>query len=200
MADLDNRRIGLGQRPALLVIDASIAFTDPACPLGGDYGAELQQIAHLLSVFRAQSLPVYYTTNLFRSEQQGRVFREKLPVLNLLQPDTRLVEINPVVAPAAGETVIEKALPSAFFETPLRSLLVADKVDSLVLTGFTTSGCVRASAVDALSSGYYTIVAREAVGDRNPEAHLANLHDIEAKYGQVLSCREIADSVRNLRA
>lgn len=200
MATLQRRELRWGRRPALLIVDASRAFTDPDCPLGGDFHREIEAITRLLAVFRARRLPVFFTTNVFADKAHGSVFREKLPDLDLLEAGSGLVEINPMIAPAPPEPVIQKAFPSAFFETPLRSFIQSASVDSVVIAGFTTSGCVRASAVDALSCNLRVVLASDAVGDRDLEAHKANLHDIDAKYGQVRHSDQVIHEIDEIRA
>lgn len=191
MPTLEKTALAFGRRPALLVVDASVGFTDPTSPLGSDADAVVAAIGELLRAFRERGLPIYFTTVVYDDPGRASVFREKLPVLNELKPGSRLVEIDPRIAPRAGEPVLEKQFPSAFFQTGLGEGLARQQVDTVVVTGLTTSGCVRASAVDALSHDLRLIVPREAVGDRDQPAHEANLHDIDAKYGEVVSLRDV---------
>jgi nicotinamidase-related amidase len=121
------------------------------------------------------------------------VFRDRVPALEILKPGTRWVNIDERVAPAPGEPVFEKCWASAFFKTGLDEYLRGRGVDSLVVTGLTTSGCVRATVVDGLQHDYPVVVVREAVGDRNEDAHEANLHDMHAKYADVLSLQEVIE-------
>nr|WP_316641573.1 isochorismatase family protein [uncultured Roseateles sp.] len=190
MATLPSGRIGLGRRPALIIVDATVGFTDPASPLGSDSIRELAVIGRLLAGFRSRGLPVVYTVNAYRHPAEASVFREKIPLLNLLVADTPIAAIAEVIAPQAGEIVIRKGVPSAFFDSPLRQLLVAQDVDSVLVCGFTTSGCVRATAVDALQSNFRLLVARDACGDRDAQAHEANLRDLNLKYGDVVMADE----------
>jgi nicotinamidase-related amidase len=186
MSDLDRQGQGLGQRPALLLVDVIRGFTDPACPLGSEADAVVAACARLLSSFRERALPVFYTTVIYRDDHQARVFRDRLPALNLLTPESPWAEVDPRLAPRAGEPVIEKRWASAFFGTDLAERLRAAGADSLVVAGLTTSGCVRATAVDGLQHDYRVVVPCEATGDRNPDAHAANLFDLNAKYADVL--------------
>ena len=126
------------------------------------------------------------TTVIYHDDSQARVFRDRVPALNLLKPGSPWVEVDPRLEPAAGERVVEKQWASGFFKTDLDESLRAMGVDSLVVTGLTTSGCVRATAVDGLQYDYKVVVPAEAVGDRNPDAHRANLFDLNAKYVDVL--------------
>ena len=185
-------RTGHGERPALVVVDLSLGFTDPESPLACDLDDVVAAVARLLDAARRAGLPVVYTTVAYDEEGRRRAatFIEKVPALLTLEAGSRWVEIDPRIAPQPGEPVLSKLHASAFFETELANLLAAAGCDSVVVTGASTSGCVRATAVDALQHGYRTIVPREAVGDRNTAAHEANLYDIDAKYGDVVPLAE----------
>ncbi len=189
--DLDRQAVGLGECPALLLVDMINGFTDPACPLGSDCAGVVAANATLLAAFRQRGLPVFYTTVVYHDAAQARVFRVRLPALNVLAPGSRWVEVDPALAPQTGEVVVEKQWASAFYGTNLADQLRACGVDSLIVTGLTTSGCVRATVVDGLQHDYPVVVPREAVGDRNGAAHEANLHDMNAKYADVLSLEEV---------
>ena len=191
MSDLARRSLGLGQRPALLLVDMIRGFTDPACPLGSACTSVIAANAQLLAAFRAAGLPVFFTTVVYHHEAQARVFRNRIPALNLLTPDSQWVQVDPALTPRANEPVIEKQWASSFFGTDLDARLKAAGADSLVVTGLTTSGCVRATVVDGLQHDYPVVVPREAVGDRNLAAHAANLHDLHAKYADVQSLDEV---------
>lgn len=184
--DLQRKDLGLGQRPALLLVDLVRGFTDPACPLGAESGSVLQANRVLLDLFHARRLPVFFTTVVYYSPDQARVFRDRVPALNLLQPGSAWVEVDPALPVAAGDVLVEKQWASAFHRTGLHEQLQARGVDSLVVTGLTTSGCVRATVVDGLQYDYRVVVVKEAVGDRNADAHRANLHDMQAKYADVV--------------
>mgnify|MGYP001823590440 FL=1 len=191
MPDLMRQSQTLGQRPALVLVDLINGFTDPRCPLGSESDAVVAVNARLLSAFRQRGLPVFFTTVVYHSDDQARVFRQRLPALNVLEPDSEWVAVDNRLAPLDGEAVIEKQLASGFHGTDLLDRLAAVGVDSLVVTGLTTSGCVRATAVDGLQHDYPVFVVSDAVGDRNPEAHAANLHDLHAKYADVVSSDEL---------
>ena len=195
-------RAGLGSRPAVLVVDMSLGFTDPDSPLACDLEEVVVAIERLLRVGRAAGLPVVYTTVAYDEggKQAAAAFIDKVPALLTLEAGTGWVEIDPRIAPQADEPVLTKLFASAFFGTTLASLLVAAGCDSVIVTGASTSGCVRATVVDALQHGYRPLVPREAVGDRNPEAHEANLYDIDAKYGDVVSLDEAVDYLEELAA
>lgn len=189
--DLERNSLGLGERPALLLVDMINGFTDPECPLGSHCPDVVAANVVLLEMFRAQQLPVFFTTVVFHEESQARVFRDRVNALNLLTPDSHWVQIDAALTPREGEVIVEKQWASAFFGTDLDQQLRAAGVDSLVVTGLTTSGCVRASVVDGLQSDYPVVVPREAVGDRNAEAHAANLFDMNAKYADVVSINDV---------
>ena len=193
-------RAGFGQRPALLVVDVNVGFTDPASPLVCDLEDVVAAIQTLLEEFRRARLTVVYTTVSYGEGDKvaAAAFIEKIPALLTLQAGSRWVEIDPRIAPLPHEPVLNKLFASAFFGTPLASLLAAAGCDSVVVTGASTSGCVRATAVDGLQHGYRVVVPREAVGDRNPGAHEANLYDIDAKYGDVVSVGEVVAHLEEL--
>jgi nicotinamidase-related amidase len=193
-------RAGFGTRPALIVVDMNVGFTDPASPLQCDLDRAVDAIQALLREARAASLPVVFTTVAYdeAGKQTAAAFIDKVPALLTLEVGSRWVEIDPRLAPLPGEPVLVKLFASAFFGTALASFLAAKECDSLILTGASTSGCVRATVVDALQYGYRPIVPREAVGDRNPDAHAASLYDIDAKYGDVVSLTEVLDHLEEL--
>jgi nicotinamidase-related amidase len=190
-------RVGFGKRPALIVVDMSVGFTDPASPLHCELEPVVDAIERLLAVVRAARLPVVYTTVAYdeAAKEKARVFIDKVPALLTLEAGSRWVEIDPRLAPRPGEPVVTKLFASAFFDTTLASLLMVQQCDGVIVTGASTSGCVRATAVDALQHGYRVVVPREAVGDRNPSAHEANLYDLDAKYADVLPLDAVLEHV-----
>jgi maleamate amidohydrolase len=193
-------RAGFGERPALVVVDMNVAFTDPSSPLACSLDGVVAAIQELLRECREAGFPVVYTTVAYDEEARrtAAAFIDKVPALLKLEAGSRWVEIDPRIAPLPGEPVLTKLFASAFFGTELQGLLAAAGCDTLVVTGASTSGCVRATAVDALQHGYRPVVPREAVGDRNPEAHVANLYDIDAKYGDVVSLEEALGRLEEL--
>jgi maleamate amidohydrolase len=185
-------RAGFGRRPALIVVDVNVGFTDPHSPLVCDLEDVVVAIGRLLEATRAAGLPVVFTTVSYDegAKRAAAAFIEKVPALLTLEAGSRWVEIDPRLAPRSGEPVLNKLFASAFFGTPLASFLAAERCDGVIVTGASTSGCVRATAVDALQHGYRPVVPREAVGDRNEAAHAANLYDLDAKYADVVSLEE----------
>lgn len=198
MSDLARQSLGLGQRPALVLVDMIRGFTDPACSLGSACAPVIAANARLLAAFRAAKLPVFFTTVVYHRAEQARVFRHRIAALNLLTPDSHWVQVDPALTPLASEPVIEKQWASSFFRTDLDARLKAAGADSLVVTGLTTSGCVRATVVDGLQHDYPVVVPREAVGDRNQDAHAANLHDLHAKYADVQALDEVLNTLARL--
>ncbi len=183
--------ITLGSRPAVLVVDFTCGFTDPECALGSDLTEPVEATKRLLDVARAKSLPVVFTTIGYEANlKDGGLWLQKAPRLGDLQVGGRWVEIDPRLEPRENETIVLKKGASGFFGTNLASILISQQVDSVVLCGATTSGCIRATAIDLLQYGYPTIVPRECVGDRAQAPHEANLFDINAKYADVVSVGE----------
>jgi nicotinamidase-related amidase len=186
---------GFGSRPAVLVVDLSYGFTDPESPLACDLDEVLGATRELLDVARAAAVPVFFTSVVY--DEAGRaaasVFLRKVPALGVLEPGSRWVEIDERLGRRAGEPVVEKAFASAFFASPLAALLAGR--DTVVICGASTSGCVRASVVDAMQHGFAPVVPRECVGDRSPRAHDQALDDIAGRYGDVVGLREAAGAV-----
>jgi nicotinamidase-related amidase len=194
-------RSGYGKRPALLVVDFINGFTDPSSPLGGDFSSELAATADLIKAFRAESLPIAYTTIEYDSDfRDAGVFIKKVPSLAVLLRGSPMCEIDNRIRPDHADYIVSKKFASSFFGTNLDTYLKTQGVDTLIITGCTTSGCVRASAVDSLQYGYQTIVVREAVGDRARGPHDANLFDIDAKYGDVISLDEALQYIASLKS
>lgn len=192
-------RVGFGSRPAVVVVDYILGFTDPASPLAGNFADELRATKSLLNAMRRHGFPVLFTTTAYdKAMTEAGVFVRKVPSLAVLQRGSRWVEIDPSLKRRKGEVVIEKQYASAFFGTPLASTLHAQGVDTLIVAGCTTSGCVRATAVDGLQHGLRVIVPRECVGDRAQAPHEANLIDIDGKYGDVMAVRDVIDLVAGL--
>jgi maleamate amidohydrolase len=195
-------RGGFGRCPALAVIDMTLGFTDPESPLACDLEGPISEIQKLLRAARRAEIPIVFTTVAYRESDKltAAAFIDKVPALLSLQAGTRWAEIDPRIAPRETEPVLNKLFASGFFGTGLSSLLIAAGIDTLIITGASTSGCVRATAVDALQYGFSPIVPSEAVGDRNPDAHDANLYDIDAKYGDVILVQEALDYLEEVAA
>jgi maleamate amidohydrolase len=191
--------VTLGSRPAVLVVDFSCGFTDPECTLGADMTAEVDATKRLLDAARAKGLPVVFTTIGYEpSLKDGGLWLQKVPSLGELQIGGRWVEIDPRLEPRDDETIVLKKGASAFFGTNLPSILVSQGVDSVILCGATTSGCIRATAIDLLQYGYPTLVPRECVADRAQAPHAANLFDINAKYADVVPLDDVLEYVESV--
>ncbi len=188
-----NRSVGFGERPALILVDFAHAYYDPECPLYGGEGCvtALEAALTLRRAAKWAGVPVILTTVTFQlGGLDGGRFFEKAAPLEAFLPGRKTAEFAEGLVPEEDELVIAKQYPSAFFGTSLASTLTAMGCDSVLLTGLTTSGCVRASCVDAMSHGFRTTVVREACGDRHPDPHEANLFDMNAKYADVVGLDE----------
>jgi len=199
MPDLDRQRQSPGQRPALLVVDMINGFTDPACPLGSEAESVVAANQRLLEAFRQRALPVLFTTVVYRDPGQAPVFRARLPDLDVLQPGSEWIRVDSRLNRRPSEPLVEKQYASGFFGTDMKDQLARHGADSLVVTGLTTSGCVRATVVDGLQHDYRVFVPHEAVGDRNSRAHESNLFDMDAKYADVLSVDELLEAINDGR-
>jgi maleamate amidohydrolase len=187
-------RVGFGDRPAVIVVDFFYGCTDPAY-LGGDsVGTAVERTAVLLARARAAAVPVIYSVVAYRDDlRDAGWFGVKVPSLKALQLGTRAVEIDERVAAQPEDYIVWKKMPSVFFGTHLTTLLAHLRTDTLLVTGCTTSGCVRATVVDGCSYGYRVIVPRECVGDRAEGPHEANLFDMDQKYADVVPMAEAID-------
>ena len=182
---------GMGNHPALIVVDVVVGFTDPSCPLGSDAESVVSANVQLMNAFHQAHLPVVLTTVIYRNDHEASVFRARVPALNLLTPGSHWVKFDPRLPIADDDLQLEKRHASSFHGTALNQWLTDRNVDSVVVTGLTTSGCVRATAVDGLQNNYRVVVPREACGDRDPTAHEANLYDLNAKYADVVSLASV---------
>jgi maleamate amidohydrolase len=180
--------LGWGRSPAVVVIDLAKAYFTPGADLCLDSRACLDSAARVVDCARAADLPVLHTRVAYaRGGTDGGLFFRKVRGLRHFVEGDPLGEPMPEVAPRPGEVVVVKQYASGFFGTSLASTLTSLGIDTVVLVGVSTSGCVRATAVDALQHGFRPVVVREAVGDRSPGPHEANLFDLQAKYADVLS-------------
>ncbi len=189
-----------GARPALIVVDAVAGYIDPAAPIYAGVESAIPVIARLLDAARAAGLPVIYTVVSFRPDgADGGLFWKKLPALRAFVEGSPFGAIPDEIAPRSDELVLTKRYASAFFGTTLASDLAARRVDTLVITGFSTSGCVRATALDALQHGYAPFVVKDACGDRHPAPHEANLFDLQAKYAEVVDAERATALITGVR-
>ncbi|MFZ1119311.1 MAG: isochorismatase family protein [Candidatus Binataceae bacterium] len=196
-------RIGYGKRPALLVVDMQIGFTAPEkSPLAGNLDAQVAAINKLIPAARKKDVPIVFTVVGYdpKVPGDGGLWPEKAPTLLELKLGSDLVELDPRIRRAPEDLLLVKKYASAFLGTPLSATLVTRGVDTLIITGCTTSGCVRASVVDALSHGFRPIIPHEAVGDRAQEPHEANLFDMDSKYGDVVSLADALAYLEELKS
>jgi len=183
------KALAFGRRPALLVIDFVQAYLVKDSPLYAGVEAARDSAVVLLGAARAAGIPVLHTNVVYQpGGRDGGVFFRKVPALASFEAGAHpeLAAFAPGLEPVAGETVISKQYASAFFGTSLSSTLTALGIDTVLIAGLSTSGCVRASAVDCCQHGFVPVVVREAVGDRAPGPHEANLFDLQAKYAEVI--------------
>jgi maleamate amidohydrolase len=182
-------RLQPGSRPALLIVDVVAAYLTEGSALYMETAAAARDSnARLAEAARASGVPVVFTNVRYREDgSDGGVFYRKAPVLKAFVAGSPLGAFPPELAPQPGERVFTKQYPSAFFGTGLAEVLHATSIDTLLITGYSTSGCVRASALDAMQHGFVPLVVREACADRHPAPHEANLFDLQAKYAEVIS-------------
>lgn len=188
-------RFGFGRRPALVVVDFTNAFTDPDHRLGSNSAIEIAATNEVIANFRAKGLPVIFTAIEYESAAAAASsnWRSKIDALSDLYRGSPDTVQDPRLAREDSDPIVNKEFASAFFRTTLEALLLECYVDTVVLAGCSTSGCVRATAVDACQLGFRVIVCHDAVADRSRIAHDQALVDIDLKYGDVLSRNEIAE-------
>ncbi|HNP65033.1 MAG TPA: isochorismatase family protein [Woeseiaceae bacterium] len=192
-----DNRLGFGRRPALILVDFVQAYFDRGCDLYAGVENALASALRVRNAARGAGIPVIYTNVVYHSDgADGGVFFRKAPVLKNFVLGNPMGDWPKDLQPAAGELVISKQYPSAFFGTSLASTLRVMEIDTLVITGVTTSGCIRATCVDAMSHGFIPIVVEDACGDRHEAPHNANLFDMNAKYADVVTEVEAVDYLK----
>ncbi|MBO6610052.1 MAG: isochorismatase family protein [Altererythrobacter sp.] len=189
-----NGKAGFGSYPALLMVDFVQAYFDPDCELYAGVDNALQSALRVREAAHEANIPVVLTNVVYHDSgiDGGRFFEKVRPLRHFLE-GSPMGDWPKGLAPTDRELIISKQYPSAFFGTSLASTLTAMGVDNVILTGLTTSGCVRASCVDSMSHGFITTVVRDACGDRHSDPHEANLFDMHAKYADVVTEKEILD-------
>jgi nicotinamidase-related amidase len=185
-------KIGFGERPALIVIDMLKGFTDPSMPLGANLDPQIEAQKPLLKVAHERGIPVIFSTVIYTDAdlKDAGLWAIKMKGSLTLKAGTPAVEVDPRLEMEANDSLLIKKYASCFFGTDLVPRLMNQRVDTLIITGCTTSGCVRATAVDAVQNGFRPMVVREAVGDRSAAAHEQSLFDLNAKYADVVSLDE----------
>jgi nicotinamidase-related amidase len=193
-------RVGFGKRPALILIDFNYGCTDPnISPFGFEHSEAISHSKQLLEVSREKRIPVIHITSAYTDGfLDGGPYLKKMPFLKVMLAGSKLVEIIDRLKPKTGEPVIVKKFNSSFFGTNLASLLTGARVDTTILTGYVTSGCVRATCMDSSQSGFRTIIPRECVADRIPAVHEAHLVEMDLRWADVLSVEEVLTYLREL--
>ena len=182
-----DNKLGYGKRPALILVDFVEAYFDKSCELYADVDHVLASALRVREVARAKNVPIIFTNLVYQQGgADGGVFYQKVKPLRHFQKGQPMGAWPKGVEPADNELVISKQYPSAFFDTSLATTLTELNIDSLIITGLTTSGCIRATCVDCVSHGFIPIVVSDSCGDRHEDPHQANLFDMDAKYADVV--------------
>ena len=190
--------LGFGDAPALILVDFVEAYFDESSPLYAGVDDALASALRIREAARAADIPVVYTNVVYtEGGADGGVFFRKVPVLEAFVAGNPLGAWPAGLEPAENELVVSKQYPSAFFGTQLAETLRAEGIDTLIITGLTTSGCIRATCVDAMSHGFVPIVVADACGDRHESPHRANLFDMNAKYADVVDETTVIEKLRN---
>lgn len=192
-------RMGFGKKPALIVIDMIYGFTDLRSPLASNMESQIDAINQLLEFSRSKKIPIIFSTVSHDTNlQDAGIWVKKIPSAKLLVEGSEWVEVDKRLNRQPNEMLLVKKYASCFFGTDLSSRLIYLGIDTLLITGCTTSGCIRATAIDSCSYGFHTIIVEEAVGDRAELPHFSNLFDIDAKYGDVISLEEAMAYLRSI--
>jgi maleamate amidohydrolase len=193
-------KMGFGQRPALLVVDLIKAFTDAKRPLGANLDTQIKATQALLDVAHERGIPVFFSTVRYdeADTRDAGIWRLKQKGVTDLAADTNGHEIDERLDVRKSDSLLLKKYASCFFGTDLVPRLTSRGVDTLIMTGCTTSGCIRATAVDSVQNGFRPMVVRDGVGDRSQAAHEQSLFDLNAKYADVVSLAETVEYLRNV--
>ena len=187
-----DNKIGFGKRPALILVDFVEAYFNKECELYADVEPELASALRIREQAHEKGIPVILTNVVYQEGgADGGIFYKKVKPLRHFQKGQEMAAWPQGLEPLDNELIISKQYPSAFFGTSLAATLTAMNIDSLIITGLTTSGCIRATCIDCVSSGFIPLVVADACGDRHPDPHAANLFDMNAKYADVISEDEI---------
>ncbi len=205
MSDIYEKRgygtkaVGFGAKPAVIVVDFQRGFTDSAFPMGGGPMADaaVNHTVPLIAAAKRAGLPVIACVNGYDSPRAAPHWKVP-PVLNLLA-GTEQVELDPRIAAASPDVVLMKSAPSLFFGTSAAAILTRERVDTVIVTGCTTSGCVRASVIDAFSLGFRVMVAHDCVSDHDQAAHDQNLKDVERRYADVIDSTDAIAAIEDWR-
>ncbi len=191
--------LGFGKRPAVILVDVARAYIEPDAPLYVGSEAAFMAMIELTRMARAAKIPVIFTrVEFMRGGADGGLFYKKAGPLKLFQKGEPLGDFDDRLRPQPQDVVVTKQYASAFFGTSLASTLNALEIDTCLLGGFSTSGCVRATTLDALQNGFRPIVVTDACGDRDPQVQAANLFDLGQKYADLKTLKEIAGYLAGL--
>ena len=191
--------LDFGDRPALIIVDFVKAYLEPESPLYAGVEQTCENCSELLSAARRTGIPIFHSNVSYEpGTDDGGVFKKKLPLLSVFDRGSPFAEFADRLQPKNGEIVITKQYASAFFATSLSESLLAVGIDTLIIAGVTTSGCIRATAVDAIQHGFIPVVVEDAVGDRDTGPHEANLYDLQAKYANVVSQAMVLDYLEKI--
>lgn len=194
-----SERLGFGQRPAVLVIDMCRGITERGRDMFIDMDDHIPRIRSILDGARAIGAPVVFTTVAYHPDlADAGTFGKKVPLVQALQHGSELVDIDPRLPVAESDHLMVKKFPSGFYGTHLQSMLTGLGVDTTIVVGNSTSGCVRATVCDAVSGGFRPIVPKDCVADRAPLSHSVNLFDMDAKYADVVSSDEVLSYLAEL--
>ncbi len=193
-------RLGFGTSPALIVVDMARAYFDPASPLYAGVEATLASVQRVIAAARRARIPIVFTEVKYQvGGADGGVFFRKIAALSCFEVGNPLRELQEPLSVEPGDIVVTKQYASAFFGTSLAATLTSLRVDTLIITGVSTSGCVRATGLDACQHGFIPIVVREAVGDRDQRVHESNLFDLHAKYADVMGENDVLAHLATLQ-
>ena len=196
-----NGRLTFGDRPALIVVDVVQAYLRKDSSLYAGVEEALASTLRLISAARRSAIPIIYTNVAYQADgKDGGLFYRKIPALKLFDAGSPYGAFADGVAPLPDELIVTKQYASAFFGTSLASTLQSLRIDTVIIVGFSTSGCVRATALDALQHGFAPFLVREACGDRNAEVQAANLFDLQAKYAEVVDEVSLIGRLEHLRS
>lgn len=193
--------LGIGEKAAVIVIDAVRAYSEPESPLFLESASQaLRAMAELIRCARDAAVPVLYATVQYESSAatEAPVFARKVPALEVFKRGSEWADIHRTIAPEPGETVLSKRYASGFFKTGLLEELQRLGCDTVIVVGFSTSGCVRATALDAIQHDFIPIIVRDAVADRTLEITNANLADLQAKYADVIQLGEVMQELHRI--
>lgn len=192
--------IGFGKNPAIIVIDMMNAFTDENLPLGTNQDLQIENINKLLSTARLKKIPIFFMATYYEEDDfsDAGIWFRKMKGLATLRKNTKETEIDGKIIRLKNEPIIAKRFASSFFGTDLLTRLNSKGIDTTIIVGCTTSGCVRATAVDAIQFGFIPIVVEEAVSDRSENAHKQSLFDLQAKYSDVQNIGQVLSKLDNL--